>query len=261
MNSIILPTMLTGDRLAAFVVGLIDGEGSLQVNHWRRQYLQYRLIVKLKFNNYNIAMLKHIASVYGGKVNTINTNSGQFVIWVINDSKVISKTILPLFAQFPPLTTRVTLQLNFLLKAKSGMTITEYFSLRKDKFDSRATITPLFSTLPSYFDSWVSGFIEAEGSFAIRSGSIGFSFSTRQLNDLYLMRTILEYFGQSPLAVQVKKGINPFYFIEIANLKGVTKVVEHLIDNPLQGYKFYLLAVVMKESKALSHLRSHFWNL
>lgn len=75
------------------------------------------------------------------------------------------------------------------------------------------------------------------------------------------MRTILEYFGQSPLAVQVKKGINPFYFIEIANLKGVTKVVEHLIDNPLQGYKFYLLAVVMKESKALSHLRSHFWNL
>jgi len=27
------PTMLTGKHLAAFVVGLIDGDGSLQVNH------------------------------------------------------------------------------------------------------------------------------------------------------------------------------------------------------------------------------------
>lgn len=32
-SSIIVPLMLTGDRLAAFVVGLIDGDGSLQVNH------------------------------------------------------------------------------------------------------------------------------------------------------------------------------------------------------------------------------------
>lgn len=29
----IQPVMLTGDKLAAFVVGLIDGDGSLQVNH------------------------------------------------------------------------------------------------------------------------------------------------------------------------------------------------------------------------------------
>jgi hypothetical protein len=27
------PTTLTGEHLAAFVVGLIDGDGSLQVNH------------------------------------------------------------------------------------------------------------------------------------------------------------------------------------------------------------------------------------
>jgi len=32
-SSIIRPTMLTEDRLAAFVVGLIDGDGSFQVNH------------------------------------------------------------------------------------------------------------------------------------------------------------------------------------------------------------------------------------
>lgn len=68
--------MLTGDRLAAFVVGLIDGDGSLQVgeNHWRRKSLQYRLVVKLKYNEFNKAMLEHIANHYGGYVKIIIVN-------------------------------------------------------------------------------------------------------------------------------------------------------------------------------------------
>lgn len=32
-SQIVRPQMLSGERLAAFVVGLIDGDGSLQVNH------------------------------------------------------------------------------------------------------------------------------------------------------------------------------------------------------------------------------------
>jgi hypothetical protein len=32
-SRIVKPKMLSGDRLAAFVVGLIDGDGSFQVNH------------------------------------------------------------------------------------------------------------------------------------------------------------------------------------------------------------------------------------
>jgi hypothetical protein len=66
------------------------------------------------------------------------------------------------------------------------------------------------------------------------------------------------YFGQSHLTVQVKKGASPFYFIEIANLKGVERVVKHLLDNPLQGHKYYQLAIVMKDSKSLSHLQQFF---
>jgi LAGLIDADG endonuclease len=260
MNSLILPTILTGDRLAAFVVGLIDGDGSLQVNHWRNKILQYRLIVKLKYNKYNKAMLKHIASVYGGKVNVQTTKAGyNNVLWVINDTNVIRNSILPLFTQFPPLTTRMSLQLAFLVKALSGMTITEYLATRNDKYMLRPTISPVFTTLPPYFNSWLSGFIEAEGSFAIRSNPTGFSFSISQLYDYYLMRAILDFFSQPQLTVQVKKGLNPLYFIEIGNVKGITKVVEHLIKYPLQGNKYYQLATVMKEPKALLYLRYHFW--
>jgi hypothetical protein len=261
--SMILPKLLTGDSLAAFVVGLIDGDGSIQVNHWRGKILQYRIVVKLKYNSFNKTMLEHIAEVYGGRVTIISvTKTGyQFVQWTVNDVNIIRNTFLPLFIQFPPLTTRITLQLAFLIKALNGMSVSEYMATRNEKYSSRDSILPLFTSLPSYFGFWLVGFIEAEGSFAIRSGSIGFSFSAGQLYDQYLLRAILTFFDQDHLIVQVKKGNQPFYFIEIANIKGVNMVVNHLIKNSLQGYKYYQLAIVLKESKALLHLKHHFWIL
>lgn len=72
------------------------------------------------------------------------------------------------------------------------------------------------------------------------------------------MQAILDFLGQEHLKVQVKKGVNPFYFIEIANVRGVETVVKHLVEHPLQGYKYYQLAIVMKDSKGLSNLRHHF---
>ena len=42
------------EYIKMFWVGLMDGDGSIQVNHWRRQSLQYRLVIKLsnlKSNN------------------------------------------------------------------------------------------------------------------------------------------------------------------------------------------------------------------
>lgn len=268
-SSMIMPLMLTGDRLAAFVVGLIDGDGSLQVNHWRSKSFQYRLVVKLKYNEYNEAMLKHIASIYGGQIviETVKSTGYQTVKWVINDRNHICNTIVPLLTSFPPLTTRMQLQLAFLIKVLAGMSMDEYFAARTLKYSTRPTLLshPL-STLPCYFSAWLSGFIEAEGSFAIRSGLLGFSFSTGQLNDEYLMRMILKYFNQSNLTIQakVKNDKNsPFFFAltgEIASVRGVTAVIEHLLDCPLQGYKYYQLAIVMKRSQALLHLRHHFWN-
>lgn len=209
-------------------------------------------------------MLEHIASVYGGQVliETVKSTGYQTVKWVINDSNRIRNTIIPLLTTFPPLTTRMQLQLAFVIKALAGMTMDEYFAARTLKYSTRPMlISHPLSTLPCYFNAWLSGFIEAEGSFAIRSGSLGFSFSTGQLNDQYLMRIILDFFNQSNLAIQRKEGNNyPFFFIEIASIRGVTAVIKHLLDYPLQGYKYYQLAIVMKRSQALLHLRHHFWN-
>jgi len=40
-----------------FWVGLMDGDGSIQVNHWRKKDLQYRLVIKLRHCSENVEML------------------------------------------------------------------------------------------------------------------------------------------------------------------------------------------------------------
>jgi heme/copper-type cytochrome/quinol oxidase subunit 1 len=41
------------EYIKKFWVGLMDGDGSIQVNHWNKKYLQYRIVIKLKYNEYN----------------------------------------------------------------------------------------------------------------------------------------------------------------------------------------------------------------
>ena len=46
----------------------MDGDGSIQVNHWRKKNIQYRLVIKLKNLISNENMLKQIQEVIGGIV-------------------------------------------------------------------------------------------------------------------------------------------------------------------------------------------------
>jgi hypothetical protein len=98
-------------------------------------------------------MLAHIASAYGGSVTTITKSNETFLVWVINNSHTIRTSILPLFAQFPPLTTRMQLQLIFMLQALEGMSMDTYFIARASKYNTQHNIFPMFSVLPQYFPS------------------------------------------------------------------------------------------------------------
>ncbi len=263
LTSVILsPSKPTITHLAAFTVGLIDGDGAIQVNQWRGKILQYRIVVKLADQSFNRQMLSQIASVYGGYVRNVKTSRGHFVQWVINDSETIRSKIFPLFEIIPPLTTRLHLQLCFIKRAMQGISVKEYLTLRKEKYNTRNSLTHIFisSSIPHYFPSWVSGFIEAEGSFSVRSGAVGFSFSVSQTNDFYLIEAIRNFFNQNHLKVQIKKGTNmPLYLFEMYNQKGIETLVEHCLTYPLLGHKYFQLAQVIDKSIALAQLRKRFW--
>src|SRR4051812_23197787 len=91
------------EYIQQFWVGLMDGDGSVQVNHWRFQYLQYRFVIKLKFTVENYEMLKSISYVIGGIVQrvVITKKSEEFVIWVVNSQYKI-KELLIILAKYPP---------------------------------------------------------------------------------------------------------------------------------------------------------------
>lgn len=260
--ALIAPKHLSQDNLAAFTVGLIDGDGSLQVNHWRRKSLQYRLIVKLAHKPYNFEMLSRIAAVYRGKVRVVlNKRTGvETVQWTIDDSYIIKTVIVPLLTQYPPLTSRVALQLAFVIKALNGMTMDEYFYSIKGKYDNRLISPVSANNYPSYFGSWLAGFIEAEGSFSIRKTKNVITFSVSQLNDLYLIEAIRAFFNQNHLTISAKtqKSGKILYELSVGSLAGITAVIKHC-QPLLQGYKYVQLAEFVHKVQALDNLRELFW--
>lgn len=71
------PRTLSKQQLDAFTIGILDGDGSLQVNHWQYKILQYRLVVKLSDKPLNCDMLSMLAKTYGGHVASLRPSAAK----------------------------------------------------------------------------------------------------------------------------------------------------------------------------------------
>jgi len=62
----------------------MDGDGSIQVNHYKKKNLQYRFVIKLKYHLKNVHMLYIFKSFIGGRVCFITSkgvyNQTSFVL-------------------------------------------------------------------------------------------------------------------------------------------------------------------------------------
>ena len=67
-------------NIEEFWVGLMEGGGSIQVNHRRKKDIVYRLVIKLKNTFANEKMLKLISKKIGGRVRI--SACKEDVIWV-----------------------------------------------------------------------------------------------------------------------------------------------------------------------------------
>ena len=210
-----------------FWVGLMDGDGSIQVNHWRKKSLQYRLVIKLKYCLENILMLRLIESSIGGSVKIIEKN--KFVIWVVNDTKQIQK-IIKIFETYPPLTSRLKAQLIFMLKCLKYKDVNWYLNNRVNKYNIKEN----YNINKSYFNEWLSGFIEAEGCFSIRITKNNHSFSIGQKKDKYILENIKTHFN---ITNQIRQINNDFWFLEVYKKSVLTDIINHLNNYPLLGEK------------------------
>jgi hypothetical protein len=214
-----------------FWVGLMDGDGSIQVNHWRFKNLQYRLVIKLKYCSENLKMLNLIACNIGGDVKTVGKN--EFIIWVVNDIKKIRK-IIQIFVSYPPITSRLKAQLKFMLECLSHNSVENYLNTRKNKYLNPINEDINIDMRSFYFKEWLSGFIEAEGCFSIRKSFKIYYFSIGQNDDKYIMDKIINHFN---ISNKVRKIGNRFFIIEVYRKSTLINIINHCIEYPLLGEK------------------------
>jgi hypothetical protein len=224
------------DFLKAFWVGLMDADGRIQVNHWRSRYLQYRIIIRMKSVTENIEMLLEIQQLLGGKVQVLN----DFVIWSQDNKKVIIAIYLPILKSIPPLTSRLSCQLEFMLlclreeKKEGRNLILFYFRNRSLKYGFQKQIASQTFQLPPYFQSWLSGFIEGEGCFCIRKTQKKMSFSIGQKHDQVLIDTIRLFFKGTNKVRRIKKD---FFVWEVYKKDVLKNIYWHFEYFPLLGLK------------------------
>ena len=220
------------EYIKMFWVGLMDGDGSIQVNHWQRQSLQYRLIIKLSNIESNYNMLIKIAKVIGGTVRI--TGKGADVIWVVNKKQEVEE-IIKIYDDYPPLTSKKICQLAFLKTCLTQTSVESYLLNRNLKYDKQLTIikSNINFKIPSYFKGWLSGFIEAEGCFSIRESN-NHSFSIGQNDDIYLIEAIKQYFEATN---KIRNPYGKFYFLEVYKKEVLLKIITHCANYPLLGEK------------------------
>ena len=127
-------------------------------------------------------MLKTITKVIGGRVRI--SACKEDVIWVEDDKKRIVE-IIKIFEKYPPITARKYCQLEFLKTCLKHNNVETYLKERDNKYFSANYNIFQINDLPSYFPSWLSGFIEAEGCFSITAkGVLSFSIAQKYEKNL-----------------------------------------------------------------------------
>lgn len=216
-----------------FWVGLMDGNGNIQVNHLKMKFLQYRLIIKLGNTTDNYNMFVKIAKSINGAVRIINNK--KEIIWVV-DKKETVLDIIDIFTIYPPLTSKLTCQLQFLKFCLKNNSVKNYLNQRNSKYNDKPNEIEKLSksVIPiSYFANWLSGFIEAKGYFFTRKSGYHF-FSIEQNEDFYLLVNIKKFFN---LTVTIKNTSKKIFFIECYKKESLNTIVNHFTYHPLLGEK------------------------
>lgn len=223
------------EYIKKFWVGLMDGIGNIQINRQKNRSVDYRLIIKLCNIKLNYKMLVRISKVIGGTI--LITDKGKSVIWLASTKEEIVN-ILKIYDVYPPMTHDINNKLKLLKSSLIKNTKKTFFNKNINLYKQlpvKAINTDL--KMPSYFKEWLSGYIEAKGSFLVRNCN-NHSFLLKEIKELCLMQMIKEHFS---INNKIKYSCNNAYFIETYNREVLLKIINHCFNYPLLGEKLELL--------------------
>ena len=232
-----------------WLVGFTDGDGNFYITH---QGNKWGLSYKLSQSRYNLRVLYYIKSQLGvGSVTKDNTK-GQFFI---RDRKVIEEIILPVFDNYPLLTSKFFDYLRF----KKALTVLNDLDLTKEEKNVKLLnlknlklpheyISPAWNNVSLSLKNldlvktvmskaWLVGFIEAEGSFYLTnkdSNRIVHGFGLTQKLDKVVLQAIgLILHISNPVRY---KEIYNNYILDTTNSRAVENIIVYFKDT-MKGIK------------------------
>jgi hypothetical protein len=241
------------EYIKQFFVGLLEGDGSITVGKRSdTSTVRIRFIISLKNNIENHNMLLLLKNEIGGLCNI--ERAEQYVTWTAQSVKDVGKILL-ILKQYPLLTSRKQCQLAFALKSNINLlTLKDFYIQRDNKYINQEQYFKTDLTLPSYFEAWLSGFIEAEGHFSIRyrpTGGLLYSkFQIGQNSDQYILQMIKNYFGSNHPITKDKNTIH--YRITIYSHTCRQLIEKHFSAYPLLGFKQVSYSKWVNEYKVIN---------
>ena len=224
----------------AFLAGLIDGDGYIQITRTRKGFITIKLVISIHLDD--ISTLEYIQSVLKlGKISINRAHKSPSCKLIINRTD-LQEVIFPLFIHhgifFLTDTRRTQFDLAmFMLKqdkkvygelpVKGKVEIPTMFKLPETALD--------YVSLP-FFKNWIVGFTMSEGSFFIKNNNDG-CFQLKQRVHIMLFEAFKLVFNTSR-KIDIEKGIyNQFSVCSKTDIQTVIDFFSFSGFHPLIGVK------------------------
>lgn len=221
----------------AFLVGLIDGDGYIQVTRTKKGYITMKLVISLHLKDK--ATIEYIKSVLLlGKISIYKDQKSQKCTLIINKTD-LQEVFFPLliYHNIHFLTNNRRAQFNKAMFALAR-DIKEYVQYPLDSHIPEIQLLPTtvmdYAKLP-YFNNWIVGFTVAEGSFHIKANMDG-CFSLVQISHPLLFEAI----GYSLLGTPKKIHESRYCRLVISSKRDIQSVINWFSFSglhPLVGLK------------------------
>jgi LAGLIDADG DNA endonuclease family protein len=241
---------IKNNYIEQFFVGLLEGGGTITTNLTGYKSIRVRFVIALKNDKNNHYMLNKIQNIIGGRV--VIERKENYVTWIASSKSDINKVLL-ILARYPLLTVRKQCQLEFAKNCLLYKDVDNFLLNRKNMYKNMNDLqampdNTIIIELPVYFNSWLSGFIEAEGNFTLVFNDKGHlrksAFNIGQKDDFHVLKMILFYFQIEKNIWKDKKnsikGIltDPNYYrLNLYNSLSRKLLFEHFSKYPLLGEK------------------------
>jgi hypothetical protein len=239
-----------------WLVGVTDGDGCFSLSRGTRQTkngtYSYQFTFKISQSVYNYRLLYYIKKLlYYGSITKENETMLQYKI---RDTNILKQVILPIFDNYPLHTSK---QFSYLLWKDALLNPEkrpEIYELLKNGLDFTNRQNSLLRGLDDIpTKSWVTGFIEADGSFFLTKkdhNRIVHSFAISQKLDRHLLEIIRKILG---IKAKVKTNKKGFFLLETSNSRNIEYLIsyfrESFIGMKALEYKIWKKSFLISKGK------------